>query len=236
MLRRVFWGFLELSPQASLTASPSTRSSGRRGLCLPLRLRDFFHRDDEVTRLKTALTSAEKERDEALSKRDELADLRQKQRSEREVILASARETSEIYKSEVERLKKTSRELQAVNEDHVIHMSKAQKMLKGYYDKSYGMEAQIEELHRALDTSIEKLKQSEEYRTLLKCDTATLLRNFCQKLAFDFPGMSSHFTNFVTPLGEDYMVSLFYELPEEEPADNDDSVSDASEDETGYES
>ncbi|GAA0146937.1 hypothetical protein LIER_06764 [Lithospermum erythrorhizon] len=98
----------------------------------------------------------------------------------------------EIYKSVVERLKKTTRELQVVNEDHEIHITEAQKMLNEYYDKVCEMEAQIEELHRALDTFVEKFKRSEEYHSLLKGDTATLLRNFCQKVAADFPGISSH--------------------------------------------
>ncbi|GAA0183630.1 hypothetical protein LIER_31008 [Lithospermum erythrorhizon] len=173
---------------------------------LSLRLRDSSHRGDEVTRLKIALASPKKERDKALSKRDELADLCQKQHSEREGLLASAREASDIYKSKVKRLKKTTRELQA-----------------------------IEELHRSLDTSVEKFKRSEEYRSLLKGDTATLFRNICQKVAADFPGISSHFTNCVKSLGEDCVVSLFDKLPEEEPP-HDDSGSDDSEDETGDES
>ncbi|GAA0147831.1 hypothetical protein LIER_07437 [Lithospermum erythrorhizon] len=142
--------------------------------------------DEEVAQLKASLASMQKERDEALIKRDELAELCQKQRSERDGLLAAAQEAYEVYKSEVERLKRSNRELQVVNKDHEIYISVSQKMLKGYYDKVTGMEAQIKELH---------------------------------------------------PLGEDYVVSLFEDLPEEEPADSEDaSGSDSSEDEDGDES
>ncbi|GAA0159942.1 hypothetical protein LIER_16611 [Lithospermum erythrorhizon] len=196
------------------TVSKPTTSAAEVSYALSLRLSDSTQRGDEVTRLKTALVSVEKEKDEALSKRDELVDLCQKQHSEHKGLLASAREASKIYKNEVERLKETNRKLQAVNEDYEIHITEAQKMLKSYYDKVCGMEAQIEELHRALDTSVEKFKHSKDYRSLLTYDIATLLRNFCHKVAADFPGILSHFTTFVTSLGEDYVVSLFDEVPD----------------------
>ncbi|GAA0164271.1 hypothetical protein LIER_43675 [Lithospermum erythrorhizon] len=205
---------------------------------LSLRLSDSSKRDDEVTRLKASLASTEKERDEALSKRDELANLYQKQCSERENLLADARETSEVYKTELERWEKHSRGLEAKIEDHQFHITEAQDMLKGYYDKVGSMEAEIGGLQMAMGTTVEKLKQSEEYRNLLKGDTTTLLRSFCEKVVADSPGISTHFTNFITTLGEDYVVSLFEELPEEEePAESEDtSESDSSEDEGGDES
>ncbi|GAA0153550.1 hypothetical protein LIER_11762 [Lithospermum erythrorhizon] len=107
--------------------------------------------------------------EEALSKRDELTELCQKQRSDRESLLADARKASE----------------------------------------------------------------SEEYRTLLKGDTMTLFHNFCQKVVADYLDISSHFTNFVTTLGEDYVVSLFDNLPKDS---EDASGSDSREDEVGDES
>ncbi|GAA0152339.1 hypothetical protein LIER_37471 [Lithospermum erythrorhizon] len=75
---------------------------------LSFRLSDSSHRDNKVARLKAALASTEKEREEALSKRDELSDLCLKQRLELESLLAHTREASEVYKREMERLKKTN--------------------------------------------------------------------------------------------------------------------------------
>ncbi|GAA0163187.1 hypothetical protein LIER_39547 [Lithospermum erythrorhizon] len=110
-------------------------------------------------------------------------------------------------------------------------------MLKGYYDKVTRKEAQIKELHPVMDTSVERFKLSEEYRTLLKGDTATLLCNFCQKVSEDYPGISSHFTIFVIAPGKDYVVSLFEDLPEEDPPYSEDAFgSDSSEDVDGDES
>ncbi|GAA0144355.1 hypothetical protein LIER_35914 [Lithospermum erythrorhizon] len=124
---------------------------------LSLRFKEASRCDDEVARLKAALSSTEKERDEALSKRDELADLCQRQRLE-----------------------------------HAL--------LRGFNDKVGTMEIEIEDLKKAL-------------------------------------GIASHFTTFVTALGEDYVVSLFDELPEEEPAESEeDSDSGSGEDEADGES
>ncbi|GAA0157913.1 hypothetical protein LIER_15070 [Lithospermum erythrorhizon] len=56
------------------------------------------------------------------------------------------------------------------------------------------------------------------------------------KVAADYLGIFSHFTNFVTALGEDYVVSFFDVFPEDEPTDNEDaSGSDSSEDGVGDE-
>ncbi|GAA0158801.1 hypothetical protein LIER_15737 [Lithospermum erythrorhizon] len=137
---------------------------------------------------------------------------------ERENLLADAREASEVYKSEGDMLKKHIRELHAEVNEYNLHLTEAQSLVKGFNDKVGVMENQLRDLQKALDNSVERFKWSEEYRVLVKGDTATLLRSFCQRVATDYPSISSHFTNFVTSLGEDYMVSLFDELPEEEPA------------------
>ncbi|GAA0155368.1 hypothetical protein LIER_13115 [Lithospermum erythrorhizon] len=204
---------------------------------LSLRLNASSEHDEEVALLKAALVSVEKEMDEAISKRDELAALCSKQC---EMLLTDAREASEVYRSEGERLKQHCqhiRELQSQVEDLNFNFSESQDMVRGFTNKCGDTEVQIADLQRALDDSIEGFKRSEKYRTLLKGDTATLLGSFCQRMAKDYPGISSHFTNFVTCLGEGYVVSLFDELPEEEPAESDDeSESDTIEEELGDES
>ncbi|GAA0139901.1 hypothetical protein LIER_01360 [Lithospermum erythrorhizon] len=68
--------------------------------------------NEEVARLKADLVSMEKERDEALSKRDEVMTLCEKQRSDRERLLADAKEASEVYKNEGARLRQQIRNLQ----------------------------------------------------------------------------------------------------------------------------
>ncbi|GAA0145988.1 hypothetical protein LIER_42890 [Lithospermum erythrorhizon] len=82
---------------------------------LSLQLDDSGHRDEEITHLKAsyekALTSTRKERDEAFSKRDEMAELCQRQWSECENLLVGTREASEVYRTEVDRLKDSNREL-----------------------------------------------------------------------------------------------------------------------------
>ncbi|GAA0167519.1 hypothetical protein LIER_22437 [Lithospermum erythrorhizon] len=151
---------------------------------LSLRLNASSRHDEEVARLKAALVSVEKERDEAIFSIDELDALCSKHHSECE--------------------------------------SKSQDVVRGFTNKCYDMEVQISDLQRALDDSIEGFMWREEYHTLLKRDTTTLLRSFSQRVAKDYLGISSHFTNFVTYLGEGYVVSLFDELPTEEPAESDD--------------
>ncbi|GAA0138369.1 hypothetical protein LIER_00127 [Lithospermum erythrorhizon] len=219
-----------LKPLRSLLLPPN--QGGRSSLSL--RLNDSSQCDDEVAHLKDALASTEKERDEALSQINELTDLCEKQRSDREKLLADARETSEVYKSEGERLKQHIRDLQGQVEDLTFDFTESQDTVRRFTNKCGDMEVKIVDLHRALDNSIEGFKCREEYRILLKGDTATLLRSFCPKVATNYPGISFHFTNFVTTLGEDYVVSLFEELLEEEPTDS--SECDASEDEAFDES
>ncbi|GAA0175350.1 hypothetical protein LIER_28539 [Lithospermum erythrorhizon] len=193
--------------------------------------------DEEVAHLKATLVSVEKERDNALSKKDELAPLCERQSSDRERLLADAREASELYKSEGERLKQQIRDLQTQVRDLQFDLNESRDDVREFTHKCGDMEVRIADLQRALVKSIEGFKKSEEYRILLKGDTATLLMSFCQKVATDFSGIYSHFTAFVTAFGEDYVVSLFDELHEEEPVDSDDdSEISSSEDEAGDES
>ncbi|GAA0154542.1 hypothetical protein LIER_12492 [Lithospermum erythrorhizon] len=137
----------------------------------------------------------------------------------------------------VERLKKHIRELQAEVNEFKFHTTESHALLKGFNDKVGAMKIKIDDLKKALDTSVERFKRSEEYHSLLKGDTSTLLRSFCQRVSVDYPSIASHFTTFVTALGEDYVVSLFDELPEEEPIESEvASESSSSEDEADEES
>ncbi|GAA0162128.1 hypothetical protein LIER_18291 [Lithospermum erythrorhizon] len=171
---------------------PEERSSSLLPTLTPaVQMGSFMESSEESSRASEDLASwsspVGKEIDEAFSKRDQLTDLCVKQRSERESLLADAREASKAS-----RLKKHIRELQAEN---------------------------------VVDNSIEEFKRSEEYRTFINGDTTTLLRYFCLRVATDYPSISSHFTNFVTALGE------------EEPVDIDDDFgSDASGDKADDES
>ncbi|GAA0160653.1 hypothetical protein LIER_17160 [Lithospermum erythrorhizon] len=145
--------------------------------------------------------------------------------SERESLLVDAREASKVYKSEGERLKKHIRELQAEVNEFKFHTIENQALLKGFNDKVGAMEIEIEDLKKALGTSVERFKRSEEYRSLIKGDTATVLRSFCQRVSADLLEI------------RDYVVSLFDELSAEEPAKSkEDCDSGSGEDEADEES
>ncbi|GAA0146722.1 hypothetical protein LIER_06609 [Lithospermum erythrorhizon] len=80
---------------------------------------------------------------------------------------------------------------------------------------------------------VEDFKVSQEYLELLKGNTATLVRGFCQNVHADFPGISSHFDKYVFDLGEYYVVELFDDLPDEDDEDmgaNEDGSDDARDD------
>ncbi|GAA0146546.1 hypothetical protein LIER_06473 [Lithospermum erythrorhizon] len=148
--------------------------------------------DEEVARLKATLASVEKERDDAYP-----------------------RGTSWLSY-----VRSRARNAQVRELD--FDLTKSHYDVREFTHKCGDMEIKIVDLQRALDNSIDRFKRSEEYHILLKGDTDTLLRSFGQKVARDFPGISSYFDSFVAALGEDYVVSRFDELPEEEPADSDD--------------
>ncbi|GAA0149238.1 hypothetical protein LIER_08465 [Lithospermum erythrorhizon] len=85
--------------------------------------------------------------------------------------------------------------------------------------------------------AVEVFKESSEYFELLKGNTTTLIRGFCQDISTDFPGIASHFKKYVIGLGEDFVVELFDDLPDDEEegveaedvVDDDDPGSDQSE-------
>ncbi|GAA0159308.1 hypothetical protein LIER_16118 [Lithospermum erythrorhizon] len=108
---------------------------------------------EEVARLKADLASVEKEKDDGLSKKDELA------ASDREKLLADAQEASP--------------------RDLDFDLNESRDDVREFTHKCGDMEVKIADLHRALDNSIEGFKKSEEYRVLLKGDTDTLLWSFC---------------------------------------------------------
>ncbi|GAA0173450.1 hypothetical protein LIER_41527 [Lithospermum erythrorhizon] len=91
-----------LAPGVPSPSLLSPRETIEVAYALSLRLNS--QHDEEVARLKGTLVSVENERDDALSKRDELAALCERQCSDHERLLADAREASKLYKSEGERL------------------------------------------------------------------------------------------------------------------------------------
>ncbi|GAA0145014.1 hypothetical protein LIER_05309 [Lithospermum erythrorhizon] len=86
-------------------------------------------------------------------------------------------------------------------------------------------------------SAVDDFKVSQEYLELLKGNTVTLVRGFCQNVHADFPGISSHFDKYVSDLGEDYVVELFDDLPEDDDedmgVDEDDEDEDSSDDARG---
>ncbi|GAA0148928.1 hypothetical protein LIER_08236 [Lithospermum erythrorhizon] len=68
-------------------------------------------------------------------------------------------------------------------------------------------------------SAVEDFKGSSEYVELLKGNTATLLRDFFQKVSSEFPGISSHFQKYVSRLGDKYVVDLFDDIPNDDDED-----------------
>ncbi|GAA0153415.1 hypothetical protein LIER_11659 [Lithospermum erythrorhizon] len=90
----------------------------------------------------------------------------------------------------------------------------------------------LSEAEKSVVAAVETLKGSDEYRELLKDNTATFVREFCQGVAQDFPGIDAHFKKYVTALGDEYVEKRFEDLPDEkDEEDEDDEDADGSDQE-----
>ncbi|GAA0173387.1 hypothetical protein LIER_27014 [Lithospermum erythrorhizon] len=79
---------------------------------------------------------------------------------------------------------------------------------------------------------VETFKGSDEYRELLKDNTATIVRGFYQRVSSDFPGIDAHFKKYVTDLRDEYVTEIFENLPDEEDEEDEgDEEEDVADDE-----
>ncbi|GAA0140620.1 hypothetical protein LIER_01930 [Lithospermum erythrorhizon] len=98
-------------------------------------------------------------------------------------------------------------------------LARVQSRLEGCMVEKDDLYSRLSMAENSATTAVEDFKVSPEYLKLLKGNTATLLRGFCQTVSHDFPGISFDFKKYVTDLGEDYVVELFDDHPDDEDED-----------------
>ncbi|GAA0148367.1 hypothetical protein LIER_07831 [Lithospermum erythrorhizon] len=86
------------------------------------------------------------------------------------------------------------------------------------------LSVELSEAERSAFVVVETFKGSDDYRELLKNNTATLVRGFYQGVSSDFPGIAAHFKKYVTDLGDEYVTDLFEDLPDEDEEDEGDEM------------
>ncbi|GAA0145319.1 hypothetical protein LIER_05540 [Lithospermum erythrorhizon] len=78
------------------------------------------------------------------------------------------------------------------------------------------------EAEKSAINAVHTFKSSHEYQELLKDNMATLVWEFYQGVAQDFPRIDAHFKKYVTALGDEYVIVLFEDLPDEEDEEDED--------------
>ncbi|GAA0176493.1 hypothetical protein LIER_29474 [Lithospermum erythrorhizon] len=122
-------------------------------------------------------------------------------------------------KSEVDLLKENSQKATLDSEKIKAKLSETRSLLEDCLAEKENLNSRLFLAENSAASAIEDFKGSSEYVELLKGNTTTLLRDFCQKVSSDFPGISSHFQEYVSGLGEDYVVDLFHDNPDEDDED-----------------
>ncbi|GAA0152476.1 hypothetical protein LIER_10949 [Lithospermum erythrorhizon] len=127
--------------------------------------------------------------------------------------------------SELEVVKANSRKMASDLEKSRDDLSRVQSRMHGCMIEKEDLQSRLAKVEDPATFVVEDFKVSHEYLELLKRNTATLVRGFYQNVHADFPSISSHIYKYVCDLGEDYMVDLFDNIPDDEDeglgADND---------------
>ncbi|GAA0142581.1 hypothetical protein LIER_03445 [Lithospermum erythrorhizon] len=142
---------------------------------------------------------------------------------------------------ELEVVKDDSQKLASNLEESKDELARAQSRLDVCMVKKEDLHSCLTKAEDIATSAVEDFKLSQEYLELLKGNTATLVRGFCQNVHVDFPGISSYFDKYVSDLGEDYVVELFDDLPDDDDEDmgvdeddeNEDEDEDSSDDARG---
>ncbi|GAA0143104.1 hypothetical protein LIER_03863 [Lithospermum erythrorhizon] len=125
-------------------------------------------------------------------------------------------------KSEAERAALDSKKFKA-------ELRETRSLLEDCLAEKESLSSRLVSAETSAASAVEDFKESREYIDLLKGNTITLLKDFCQKVS-EFPGISSHFQEYVSGLGDEYIVDLFDDLPDDEDMGADDEDSEASHD------
>ncbi|GAA0164110.1 hypothetical protein LIER_19823 [Lithospermum erythrorhizon] len=149
------------------------------------------------------------ERDSALAGKDKAVKRSDDLLSYQEKLICDHVASEAKLKSEEERATLDSEKFKA-------ELSEAQSLLEDCLAEKENLTSRLVLAENSAASAVEDFKGSSEYVELLKGDTVTLLRDFCQKVSSDFPGISSHFQEYTSGLAEEYVVDLFDDIPDNE--------------------
>ncbi|GAA0158976.1 hypothetical protein LIER_15868 [Lithospermum erythrorhizon] len=110
---------------------------------------------------------------------------------------------------EMEILKANSHRAALDFEKIKVELSETESRLEGCISEKEHLHSRLFLAENSATLAIEDFKGSSEYIELLKGNTATLLREFYQKISTDFLDISSHFQEYVSSFMDKYVVELF---------------------------
>ncbi|GAA0169577.1 hypothetical protein LIER_24028 [Lithospermum erythrorhizon] len=159
------------------------------------------------------------ERDSALAEKDRTARKYETLLRSQEELKSNHATTEQNLTSELEDIKADSQKRASDLEKSRDDLARVQSRLDGCMVEKEYLQSRLAKTEDSATSVVEDFKASPEYLELLKRNTATLVRGFCQSGHADFPGITSHFDKYVFGLGEDYMVDLFDNIPDDEDED-----------------
>ncbi|GAA0175902.1 hypothetical protein LIER_28994 [Lithospermum erythrorhizon] len=141
-------------------------------------------------------------------------------------LISNHAATEGKFTSELETLRANSQKIASDFKRSKDDLGSVWSQLEGCIVENDNLSSLLSLAENSYATAVDDFKESSEYLELLKGNTTTLLHGLCQNVSTDFPGISSHFKNYVSDLGEDYVVELFDDGDEdvgaEEGEDKDD--------------
>ncbi|GAA0145867.1 hypothetical protein LIER_36212 [Lithospermum erythrorhizon] len=173
------------------------------------------------------------ERDSALAEKDRIARKYETLLRSQEELKSNHAAAETNLTSELEVVKADSQKMASDLEKSRDEMARVQSRLDGCMVEKEDLQSCLAKTEDSTTSDVEDFKASPEYLELLKGNTTTLVRGFCQSVHADFPRITSHFDKYVSGLGEDYMVDLFDNIPDDEDEDlraDDDEDSDGEND------
>ncbi|GAA0171441.1 hypothetical protein LIER_25469 [Lithospermum erythrorhizon] len=158
-------------------------------------------------------------RDSALYEKDKATKKYNALFRSQEELKSNHAEAEQKLSSELEVIKANSQKIASNLEKSKDDLARVQTHLDGCIIEKEDLHSRLSMAENSAGSAIEDFKVSHEYLELLKGNTATLVHGFCQNVYADFPSISSHFDKYISNLGEDYVVDLFDNIPDDEDED-----------------
>ncbi|GAA0183167.1 hypothetical protein LIER_30631 [Lithospermum erythrorhizon] len=175
--------------------------------------------EQEKSSMGESMRQIREERDSALPEKEK-AILRCNDLLLRQEKLISDHAASEgRLTSEMEILKANSQRAALDFEKIKVELSETQSRLEDFIIEKEHLQSCLFLAENSATSAVEDFKGSSVYVELLKGNTATLLQGLYQKVSTNFPGISYHFQEYVSSLGDDYVVQLFDDLPNDDDED-----------------